>query len=752
MAKITDVIKPFETKLDPENPKTLDLSKKEDGYQQSIYIMEGEAIIYDDGTNKITVPIWGYTDNKDSGGQYLGPSIVVNKNQTVYISWENALSTTDTLPFPAIRSDLNESDGVIPQNVLGVEKYADKDGNKDKYVDTTHGHNCEGRFSTHLHGGKVAPHSDGWPETMLRPEQKHLSTYENKQRATLLWYHDHAMHTTRLHAYAGMAGAWIITDDEEQALGLPERVLPLVIQDRNLTFSEENTVDPLKQKKPKKLLVDTPAGEKSPVFKLKARFLHKVEGYDSFPKDVEGEQNPEHGPLEFAGPLTLVNGKIWPVTEVEGDWYRLRLLNGSNSRTYRLQFAELDKKGKYQPITVELYQIGTDGGLLQTPVPLDNELILSPAERADVLVNFKPFAKVEEKEKRKIVLLNTAEAPFANKNLPINAIKRLNEGNYTDYNDHDPDRVDVTAPDICPDRTPYPEVMMFKVGDKAVLPYNFPALKDRFTDLKESGHSSFDAEKPKDAEIAKAKVRTVAIVEKQTKAMDSAVLVLWELQNPDELVKDKKHPMLRTTQAVIVDGAEYVVVAERFQDPVSYMVKYGTTEKWRFINLTADTHPMHMHLVQFQGVSRRLITHINNQQVADNLDDDLILNQTTDSIESEEAVKVTTGSLTPADPDKPTGLAANEEGLKDTIRVNPGEMVEVAAKFEGYLGRYVYHCHLLEHEDHDMMRQFVVTRDDLVHEMDGDMGHGDMPVISVGNKEGNAGAAAVHLDDHEDHS
>ena len=53
-------------------------------------------------------------------------------------------------------------------------------------------------------------------------------------------------------------------------------------------------------------------------------------------------------------------------------------------------------------------------------------------------------------------------------------------------------------------------------------------------------------------------------------------------------------------------------------------------------------------------------------------------------------------------------LDANETGWKDTVRVNPGELVSIALTFDSYTGRYMYHCHLLEHEDHDMMRPFVV--------------------------------------------
>ncbi len=771
MAKITDVIKPFVTEL--KTPKALDLRNKDKNHIQSIYIRKGIAKIYKDeqdriNGNIITVPIWGYTDEENGDGQYPGPSIIVSKGQTVYISWENGLCQADHLPCPAIRSDLAEANGTIPQNVLGVEKYTCEHGHE--YVDTTHGHDCEGRFSTHLHGGKVAPHSDGWPETMLMPSQhpapghhttvpgqKHLSTYENNQRATLLWYHDHAMHTTRLHAFAGIAGAWIITDEEEKGLNLPspERTIPLIIQDRNLTVSKDGTTNPLQQNNPCELLVDTIEGKKlnsSLIFNnSKVRLLHKVEGYDHPPKDDRNNpSSPEHGPLEFFGPLTLVNGKIWPFTKVDADWYRLRILNGANSRTYRLQFAlaECDNNGVvtgYTLINNEntpgietcpffIQQIGTDGGLLQAPVQLNNELILSPAERADILVNFSLFSG------KNIVLLNTAEAPFANKKYHIDAINRLNTNDYIDYND--PAHDNVTDPDKCPDRTPYPQVMMFKVGAKPASPYNFQNLISSFNELRNDPRNSFNTEKP-DWKKDKDLVRTVAIVEKKTSM--GPMLVLWELENPETLSKDD--PILTTTKTVKVDGDTYVVVAERFQDPVSYMVKYGSTEKWRFINLTADTHPMHMHLVQFQGVTRKgiysitpnapilyttdqgkllidkIIVDWGEDDIGDNLKN--ALSTSTGEVIISKFPKIgdlilsLTGNLktgyTVRINENDSELDENEKGLKDTIRVNPGEMVEVAAKFDGYLGRYVYHCHLLEHEDHDMMRQFVVTRDDLDH-------------------------------------
>ena len=206
-----------------------------------------------------------------------------------------------------------------------------------------------------IHGGSTPPESDGHPEAWFTKgferagplfEQKTYQ-YPNDQRATTLWYHDHALGITRLNVYAGLAGFYLIRDKEERSLKLPKGPyeIPLVIQDRS--FNEDGSLF-----------------------------------YPSCPNEIDGGTcegdelpNPSIVP-EFFGDTILVNGKVWPFLEVEPRKYRFRLLNGSNSRFYILKF---DK-------TLPFIQIGTDGGLLETPVTL-NEIILGPAERADVIVD-----------------------------------------------------------------------------------------------------------------------------------------------------------------------------------------------------------------------------------------------------------------------------------------------------------------------------------------------------------------------------
>ena len=115
-----------------------------------------------------------------------------------------------------------------------------------------------------------------------------------------------------------------------------------------------------------------------------------------------------------------------------------------------------------------------------------------------------------------------------------------------------------------------------------------------------------------------------------------------------------------------------------YDEPVTERVRLGSIEKWRFINTTDDAHPMHLHLVQFQILER----------------------QGFDIAAFRAGTLKLTGNVRKPPP--------NEAGWKDTVRVNPNEVVTIIARFDGYAGKYLYHCHMLEHEDNDMMRPYEV--------------------------------------------
>ncbi|ONI71437.1 copper oxidase [Kribbella sp. ALI-6-A] len=214
----------------------------------------------------------------------------------------------------------------------------------------------------HLHGGHTPASSDGWPLDLLLPHGGHHNhgghhsmaggdvktgsrsyTFPNTQRAATLWYHDHRMDYTAPQVYRGLFGLHLVRDAEEDALPLPagDREIPLILADR--AFHADGS------------------------FRYPA--LKDGPGVES--KYMEG----------VIGDVQLVNGAPWPVLEVDAARYRFRILNAANARRYELA---LDGRGTF-------VQIGSDGGLLGAPVEHET-LVVAPAERFDVVVDFSQYA------------------------------------------------------------------------------------------------------------------------------------------------------------------------------------------------------------------------------------------------------------------------------------------------------------------------------------------------------------------------
>jgi spore coat protein A len=396
-------------------------------------------------------------------------------------------------------------------------------------------HDPSPRIVTHLHGGHVPAEFDGYPEDTLHPGEEATYVYPNDQPGATLWYHDHALGITRLNVYLGLAGFYVLSDPAEAALGLPDGDydIGLVIQDR--TFR--------------------PDGELA---------------------------YPELWTEHFFGDTAVVNGKVWPYLDVDQGQYRFRLLNGSNSRTYTLALSN----------AASFVLIAGDGGLLDAPVTL-GALTLSPGERAEIVVDFSPYADGTE-----IVLENSAPAPFTGSS---------------------------TAHPVVHDGEPaaLPHLMKFVVGSAAGFTAPLPGA---FTPLERL--EEVDAVVTRDFELAKG--------------------------------------------ADACTGSAWLINGLRWDDITEYP-RLGTTEIWRFINPSGVMHPMHMHLVMFQVLDRQPFEEIDGEIVP-------------------------TGPAMPPSPE--------ETGWKDTVQVAAREIVRVIARFEDYKGRFAYHCHIIEHEDQEMMRQF----------------------------------------------
>ena len=195
---------------------------------------------------------------------------------------------------------------------------------------------AEVRTVVHLHGGKAPPESDGYPENWFVPGKSAVCHYPNRQDAAMLWYHDHALGINRLNVFAGLLGVFFVRDEVEDSLNLPRGryEIPLVIYDR--------------------------------VFDLEGQLNYPVSG------DAKKPWVPE-----VFGDAILVNGKLLPYLDVEPRKYRFRVLNGANGRFFHLSL----------PNGLSFHQIGTDQGLLPSPVRLDR-ISLAPGERADVVIDF----------------------------------------------------------------------------------------------------------------------------------------------------------------------------------------------------------------------------------------------------------------------------------------------------------------------------------------------------------------------------
>lgn len=419
------------------------------------------------------------------------------------------------------------------------------------------------RTVVHLHGGHVGPDSDGDPEAWFSPGFAQTGPaflpapflYPNDQDASTLWYHDHALGITRLNVYAGLAGLYLIRDDQEDSLNLPRGSyeIPLLIQDRR--FHTDGSLDYATGSEPQEPL----------------------------------EPAPSIVP-EFFGDTILVNGKAWPYLQVEPRKYRFRIVNGSNSRFYDLFLSSQQS----------FHQIGTDGGLLNEPVTVPH-LVVAPGERADVIVDFSGRAG------QTVTLRNTARSPFPKGETP------------------DP----LTVGQIMQFRVTKP----LAASDTSVLP-----------DVLRPWH-------PISPLTASTPARALVLVE-ETDALG------------------RLRPQLGTA----ANGPLM------WDDPVTERPTLNSTEIWTIINATEDAHPVHLHLVQFQILSRQ---------------------------------RFETHQFVPGQPEtlklvgQPAGPEANEAGWKDTVRAYPGEVTRIIATFDKP-GRYVWHCHILEHEDHEMMRPFVV--------------------------------------------
>lgn len=441
---------------------------------------------------------WGY------GGTSPGSLIEARSGEPLMVEWANELPTQHLL--------------AIDHSLHGAE--SDKP---------------DVRTVVHLHGGRVPPESDGNPERWIVPGQSETCYYPNRQDATALFYHDHAMGITRLNAVSGLFGMYLIRDAFEDSLNLPKGryEIPLAIYDRQ--FRPDGKLD------------------------------YPVSGSPSSP-----------WVSEFNGNAILLNGKVFPYLEVQPRPYRFRLFNPSNAGFFVLS---LSREGHSLLAGNEPFvMIGSDQGLLAKPVEMKS-LQITPGERADLILDFSAHPG---------------------------------------------------------------EQLYLKHGSAPIMQIRVSSQKTEET------------------------VRVPGTL-RPIRRMAESEAVKTRLLTLNHHLDDRGRATL-----MLLNGAHYSM-------PVTETPVLDSTEIWTLVNLTDDTHPIHLHLVRFQILDRR------------RFDMDAYMKS---------------GKLAFTSPAAPP--EAHEMGWKDTVRAEVNMVTRIIVKFEGYAGRYVWHCHVLEHEDNEMMRPYHV--------------------------------------------
>ena len=413
-------------------------------------------------------------------------------------------------------------------------------------------HNQVGEPTTlHWHGFHVPSSEDGGPHQEIAMGETWNPRYQVLQPAGTYWYHSHALHKSAEQVYRGLAGLIIVDDEANQELDLPSTYgvddIPLMVQDRK--FNND--------------------------------------GSFRYGSDYEDSVIGTHGDT------ILVNGTWQPFFEPTTRLVRFRLLNAANARTFSFAFSD----GR------EFYQIASDGGLLNSPVPM-TELVLAPAERGEILVDFS--------DSREVTLVSLAK-PLAFPDFPgamSQMIRSLNAQTF--------DILSIRPRQI--------------LSGQVVLPDRMETIRP-----------------------------PTGIITEVTRQF--RLSMGFGTRSGDDRGPGTGS---RNGRGGGHGGGHFAINGRVMEvDYINETIPLYSTEIWELTNDSPMMHPFHIHHGLFQVLDRN-------------------------------------GELPPP----------NERGWKDTVRVDPGELVRIVMRFEDFADSqnpYMYHCHILEHEDNGMMGQFLVV-------------------------------------------
>jgi len=654
--------------------------------------------------------VWGYLQpSQVSTGRasYLGPVIVATRGQPTEMKFVNNLGSAATTNVLAYKYSTDQTlhwadplnDGANMCNHMVMFP---------SFNEVPCAQNYQGSIpaAVHLHGGEVPPELDGGPDSWFTsdgskighgyyskdgntPKNYAIYRYPNGAESAPIWFHDHTLGATRLNVYAGLAGGYLILDPPNDPQNLPP-LTPLVIQDR----------------------------------------MFDTNGQLFFPADSAGgllwTTNPEHPYWvpEFVGDVIVVNGKAWPYLNVERKRHTLLFVNGSNARTYEMFL--IDPAGVAIP--PRMWVIGTDDGYLDRPVQV-KKLTMMSGERYQVIVDFSAVPAGTN-----LILKNTAKTPF-----PAGA---ASTGATTG------------------------QIMQFRVIGGAVADTTFnpaaiptptlrggtgqgPAIKRLVNTATGTLAAGVTAQVTRQLTLNEVMGMPQAVVNPVTGIPTNYPGGPLEILVNNTKWNGKRINGVATGTYTFESRTDFTLDGSG-KNYVSELPKEGDTEIWEIVNLTADAHPIHLHLTSFQLMNRqnfdaKAYTAAYNTAFPGGGWDPM-----TGAIYPPGVFIPGFGPPLDYNTGIPNKLGGNpdiaqvgrngkplylmgavqpplpeEAGWKDTVIAYPGQVMRLVVRWSpqdvaiGATGSYsfdpdgghgyVWHCHIVDHEDNEMMRPNLVV-------------------------------------------
>ena len=597
--------------------------------------------LVDGGGIKLNTPVWGYGDKNDQWYTWPGRTFEVKS------------VSAGGLPETEVYWE-NRLTG-IPQHLLPIDTSL-------HWCYSLHGYtkysiaNTGVPIITHLHGGHSDYQFDGNPEFFYSPPGKNKKSVVGPQWEfvpggfTTKFRYDNDIHAGNL---------WY----HDHALGITRMNVYAGLAGFYFVRDEFDTG-----------AADNPLGlpawpyEKAyaiqdRMFRDTGELFYSAYPGDPFYSDFIETPLPDPpfingGPTalaEFFGDHMVVNGKIWPKEDVEPRNYRLHLLNGTDSRFMVVRFRiaanpdSQDLVGASAPLP--FYVIGSDQGLASAATMTDT-LVFEPGSRYDIVFDFTNF------QGQRIIMENIGgDAPFGG-----------DFGGALDPDDFFPDRQT--------DR-----IMAFDVA-------NVLNVSDSFVPAEIGSYGGNTN--------PVARVRKVALFE----GMDEFGRLQPLLGTAEPASDHLDNPINWPNTAPYINAGLVGPIngSVAWHSPTTENPALGDTEIWEIYNATGDAHPVHLHLVNFQVGTGDVETYgVTRQEFTAEVVDQPVVQHNGLLGQGFRLENIVLGDPAPA------GSEYVENTPKDMVTALPDQVTRIKMTFDKP-GRYVWHCHILSHEDHEMMR------------------------------------------------